>query len=116
MQLTNLLTDSAILAEIGRRLARRRVDLQLSQEHAAKQAGLGKRTLERIEAGKSAQFSSLLRLFRVLDLLHDLERAIPEVKPSPMDLLKHRRKMRKRATKKGRTATEGKRWTWDEGV
>lgn len=114
MKISKPLTDEAILAEIGRRLARCRIELQLTQAEAAKQAGLGKRTLERIEAGESAQLSSLLRLLRVLDLLGPLDRAIPESAPGPMELLQHKGRMRKRASGKRRPKPAGQPWTWDE--
>lgn len=100
--------------EIGRRVARRRIELQLTQAEAAKQAGLGKRTLERIEAGESTQLASLLRLLRVVDLLDHLERAIPDTFPGPMELLKHQGKTRKRASKRRRSNDTGQPWTWDE--
>lgn len=114
MRISPLPTDEAILAEIGRRLARRRIELQFTQAEAAKQAGLGKRTLERIEAGESTQLSSLLRLLRVLDLLGPLERAIPESAPGPMELLKHKGRTRKRASGRRRSKEDGQPWAWDE--
>jgi transcriptional regulator with XRE-family HTH domain len=114
MNISPLLTEEAILAEIGRRLARRRVELQWTQAEVAKQAGLGKRTLERIEAGESTQLSSLLRLLRVLELLPQLDQAIPAATPGPMELLRHQGKMRRRASgQRGAKAPE-RPWTWDE--
>lgn len=56
-----LLTDEAVLEEIGRRLKQRRLDLQLTQEILADEAGVSKRTVERIEAGKTAQMSTLIQ-------------------------------------------------------
>ena len=53
MLIESLLTDEAILEEIGRRLARRRVDLGCTQADLAEQSGVAKRTVERIEAGRS---------------------------------------------------------------
>jgi len=54
MKISKTLADDAILAEIGERVTRRRLDLQLTQADVAEQAGVAKRTLERIEAGASA--------------------------------------------------------------
>ncbi len=114
MKITNLLADDAILAEIGERLARRRLDLQLTQAEVAEQAGVAKRTLERIEAGHSAQMSSMIRLFRVLDLLPGLENLMPEAAPGPMELLKRKGKLRQRASKRGRSEPSDKPWSWGE--
>ncbi len=44
-------SDEAVLREIGARMARRRLDFQLTQADLAEQAGVSKRTVERIEAG-----------------------------------------------------------------
>jgi len=115
MKITSQLTDEAILAEIGARLAHRRLELQLTQADLAAQAGVAKRTLERVEAGASAQMSSLIRILRVLDLLPHLERAIPAAKPTPMELLKHHGKPRQRASKNRRAReAAGEPWTWQE--
>ncbi len=117
MKISSPLTDQAILSEIGNRLVRRRIDLQLTQADVAQQAGVAKRTLERIEAGAPAQTSSLIRIFRVLDLLQGLENITPESKPGPMELLKHRGKTRHRVSRSRRattSATPGGSWTWEK--
>ena len=114
MKISKLLADDAILAELGERLARRRLDLQLTQADAAEQAGIAKRTLERIEAGHSAQMSSMIRIVRVLDLLPGLESLIPEAGPRPMDLLKRKGKVRQRASKRRRPEQSDKPWSWGD--
>ena len=103
-----------ILAEIGERVARRRLDLQLTQAAVAEQAGVAKRTLERIEAGASAQMSSIVRIFRVLDLLPGLDRMIPDVGPRPMDLLKRKGKLRQRASSRRHSDRSDEPWSWDD--
>lgn len=114
MKISNLLADDIILAEIGERVARRRLDLQLTQAAVAEQAGVAKRTLERIEAGASAQMSSIIRIFRVLDLLPGLDRMIPEVGPRPMDLLKRKGKLRQRASSRRHSDRSDEPWSWDD--
>lgn len=114
MSISNLLTDEAILAELGARLAARRVDLQLTQAAVAEQAGIAKRTLERMEAGHSSQLSSLVRVLRVLDALPGLDGLVPEIGPRPMDLLKRKGKVRQRASGKRAAKSSGKSWNWDD--
>lgn len=116
MKISKLLADDAILTEIGGRIARRRLDLQLAQANVAEQAGIAKRTVERIEAGASAQMLSIIRIFRVLDLLQDLDRLIPEAQPRPMDLLKRKGKIRQRASSRRRSDQTDEPWTWDEDI
>ena len=49
----------------------------------AEQAGISKRTLERLDAGAAAtQLSLFLRVLRQLDLLEQLELLLPEPQPS----------------------------------
>lgn len=114
MEISKLLSDDVILGEIGKRLERRRLDFQLTQAELARQAGIGKRTLERIEAGSSTQMASMIRIFRVLELLPALDRLMPDTGPRPMDLLKRKGKVRQRASTRGRRAPSGKAWTWND--
>jgi len=113
MKISKLLADDAILAEIGERVARRRLDLQLTQADVADQAGVAKRTVERVEGGASAQMSSIIRILRVLDLLPGLDRMIPEAGPRPMNLLKQKGKVRQRASRRRRSDRSYKPWSWD---
>ena len=98
MRIEKQLSAEAVLAELGQRLARRRLDVGLTQAQAATEAGIGKRTVERVEAGGDTQLVTLIRLLRVLDLTDELNRLVPEPGPRPMDLLKLRGKERKRAS------------------
>ncbi len=114
MKISDLLTDEAILAEIGERIARRRLDLGLTQAALAEQAGIAKRTLERVEAGHSAQMSSFIRILRALDALPGLDRMLPEARPGPMDLLKRKGKVRQRASGRRASSEPKKPWSWGD--
>jgi len=114
MKITALLTDDAVLAELGARLARRRLELQLTQAEVAEQAGIGKRTLERMEAGQASQLGTLVRVLRALDAMPGLEGLIPETGPRPMDLLQRRGKVRQRASGKRGGKSSGEPWRWGE--
>jgi transcriptional regulator with XRE-family HTH domain len=114
MDITKLQTDDAILAELGKRIARYRVDNLVTQADMAEQAGVSKRTVERIEAGASAQMSTVIRILRVLELLPGLDQLVPEPGPRPMDLLKRKGKVRQRASSGRRTAGSNKKWSWGD--
>jgi transcriptional regulator with XRE-family HTH domain len=114
INIDKLLTDDAILAELGARIAARRVDLQLTQADVAEEAGIAKRTLERMEAGHSSQLSSLVRVLRVLDALPGLDNLVPPTGPRPMDLLKRKGKVRQRASGKRAAKPKEKPWSWDD--
>ena len=114
MDLHNLSNDEAILAELGRRLAQQRIDQGLTQAELAREAGIGKRTIERIEAGFSAQSVSLIRILRVLRLLESLELLLPPAEPGPMDLLQRKGKIRRRASSRHRKTSKDHTWSWDD--
>lgn len=114
MKISKNLTDDVILAELGERIARQRLELQLTQADVAEQAGIAKRTIERIEAGASAQMSSMIRIFRVLDLLPGLNLIAREAGPGPMDLLKRKGKVRQRASGSRRLNQPDAPWSWDD--
>ena len=122
MRITADLTDDAVLKEIGERLERQRIEAGLTQASLAAQSGVAKRTLERIEAGRSAELVTVLRLLRTLKLVDGVETLVPDPPASPIALLKHEGKQRKRVSgPRGRpdaaAAPAGgaaRRWRWGE--
>jgi transcriptional regulator with XRE-family HTH domain len=114
MKIINTHSNQAVLTELGERITRRRLDLQLTQAMLAKEAGVGKSTVERIEAGNSAQLASLVSILRVLDLFANLDQLIPETAPGPLDMLKRKGKPRQRASSGREPERAEEPWSWDE--
>lgn len=123
MNVTPMLSDDAILAEIGDRAGAARISRDLTQAELARDAGISKRTVERLESGESVQLTSFVRVLRALDLLAGFDTLLPPARPTPMDLLRGRGKAPKRASgeRGGRgpepTDPQGERdpgWTWGE--
>ena len=118
MKITTELTDMAVLHEIGGRLERRRIDAGLTQAQLAEEAGISKRTVERIEAGHSTDFVMLLRVLRVLKLLEALDQFVSDLPQSPLMLLKGRGRARKRVghSRRPRDGTAARKpaapWKW----
>jgi transcriptional regulator with XRE-family HTH domain len=113
MEILDTQTDEAILGEIGQRITRRRLAQQMTQAELAEQAGVGKRTLERVEAGLTAQSSTLIRIFRVLGLLPRLDQMLAEPAIRPLEAAVRKGKARQRAS--GRTKSQqDKPWSWEE--
>ena len=81
-----LLTTTQIEQEIGRRLKRRRLELNLSQEGAALHSGLSRRTITSVEHGHGATLATVIELLRALDGLDVLENLLPNPGPSPLAL------------------------------
>jgi transcriptional regulator with XRE-family HTH domain len=120
MKLISELTDDALLKELGARLEQRRIDANLTQAQLAEEAGISKRTLERIEAGDSTDFVMLIRVLRALKLIEGLENLIPDLPQSPITLLKQKGRERKRArhprarSPRSETPKPGSPWKWGE--
>jgi len=115
MKISSQLTDETVLRELGGRLAGVRIEQGLTQAALAEQAGVSKRTVERLESGEVAtQLSGFLRVCRVIGLLERLELLLPESAPGPMAQLKQQGRKRRRATSKKATTGAPKPWTWGE--
>jgi putative transcriptional regulator len=89
--------DDVVLRELGDRIARTRLERNLSQEGLAHEAGVSKRTVERLEAGEPVKSNSLIRVLRGLGQLDSLDRLITEPLPSPIERLRLEGKRRRRA-------------------
>lgn len=126
MKFNRYVSDSTTLRDIGARLAARRLMLNLTQADLSDQAGVPKRTIERLESGAGAtRLSAFIRVCLVLDLKDWLEQLVAEPAPSPVAQLKLKGRERKRASR--RAAPEdrlnpsdhpeeywkSKRWTWE---
>ncbi len=112
MNINNQLSDDALLKLLGERLARLRLGKNLTQAQLAQQAGLGLRTVQRLELGEAAtQLSGFVRVCRVLGLVEGFEVLVPEPLPSPLAQLKLRGKQRKRASV-AKVAVPAVPWQW----
>ena len=115
MKISRQLTDQAILRELGGRLAGARIERNLTQAVLAEQAGVAKRTLERLESGEVAtQLSGFLRICRILGLLERFETLIPANVPGPIAQMKSQGKRRQRARGSKGNSEYSKKWTWGD--
>ena len=114
MAKTREMTDSAALAELGDRLARLRLQRNLTQAQLAREAGVSKRTLIRLENGESSQVKNLIRVLRALGLLGNLDALVPPPLPSPIEQLRSRAKERRRASPGATKREPSSKWTWGD--
>lgn len=118
MKIVAELTDQAILRELGERLQRRRIDAAWTQARLAEEAGVSKRTVERMESGESTDILMLLRVLRALQLVAALDGLVPELPQSPLALLRSRGRVRKRVGHPRRPAPDtsasqpAQPWKW----
>lgn len=113
MKISPHLTDQAVLQELGARLAAARIERNLTQAVVAEQAGVSKRTVERLESGEVAtQLSGFVRVCRALGLLERFESVLPEPVPGPMEQLRRQGRKRQRATGNKAVSGQSAKWTW----
>jgi len=115
MKIEKRATDESVLTELGSRFARIRLERNLTQAQLAEQAGISKRTIERLETGAAAtQLSGFVRVCRALNVLERLDALIPEPVPSPVELLKLRGRQRQRASTSKPVKPAAKKWQWGD--
>jgi transcriptional regulator with XRE-family HTH domain len=120
MHIDEIMTDAAVLAELGSRLERHRLERNWTQAETAAQAGVGQATVQRAERGESVQMTSMIKLLRALGLLAGLDAAVPESLALPIaQLEREQRRVRRRArrSRRGRGAppaesTDEQPWSW----
>ncbi len=115
MKIDSKMTDEALLRLLGERLSGIRLARNLTQQQLAEQAGLGLRTVQRMEQGAAAtQLSGFIRVCRVLGLVENLEAFIPEPAVSPMAQLKQAGRKRQRASGRKASVAKPGKWTWGD--
>lgn len=117
MNFEELMTDAAVLAELGRRLAHHRLERNWTQAEMASAAGLGQATVQRVERGESVQMTSMIKLLRTLELLGALDAAVPESITLPIAQLEREQRRTRRRASGGRGAAIEPRdtqWTWGD--
>ena len=127
MEIDSNLTDESVLVELGSRICQFRLGKNWTQSEVALQAGVGLKTVQRLESGQAgAQLTSLVRILRVLGLLDRLNLIVTAAVASPVAQLKQVSKKRRRASsnkRESRSSPSGSpsgvsesksNWTWGE--
>lgn len=107
------MTPGSLCSELGARLAKVRLSRNITQETLAREAGIGLRTLRRLEAGHSCALDSFLRIVITLGMTDHLLSTIPAQDIRPIERISARRSERKRA-RPARHQAPKKPWTWGE--
>ena len=107
-------SDQAALQALGRRLARHRLNRNLTQAALAGQAGVSTLTVQRLEQGHSLQAVNLIRILRALGLLENLDALVPEPPVSPIQQARMRGRIRQRASSRPREAEPRTDWSWGD--
>lgn len=95
----NSKTAHALAIELGARLQRARLNLNLTQLEVAQHAGVSRKIVMNAEAGQ-VSLENLIAILMTLDLVEHLDLFLPEQPCSPIQLLKLRGNVRQRAGRK----------------
>ena len=93
-----VMSDKAILAELGERVHRERLNRNTTQVELSRLAGVARAVVQHLENGKGCSLEGLVRILRALGLLDQLDAFLPEKGPSPVQLAKLHSKQRQRAS------------------
>ncbi len=92
------MSDRAILHEIGRRLKRRRLERNWTQQKVAEMAGIARSTVSLMENGAPTSLLSLVQVLRAMNGLDELDAFLPDPGLSPLELARMKGRERQRAT------------------
>lgn len=113
-----LMSDEAVLALLGERIARHRLNRNLTQSRVAREAGVARRTVSKLENGHVVDTRSLFRVLRALDLLDGLDTLVPPALVSPVALAQTRGRGRRRARNSAAEpepdTSSAAEWTWPD--
>jgi len=101
------MSDLSILREIGRRLKRKRLEKNLSQQRLADLAGLNRTTIGEAERGTPFGVLTLIQILRALNALEEMDSFLPDPGISPIQLAKMKGKERRRASPQTTSSDEG---------
>ncbi|HEY2768761.1 MAG TPA: helix-turn-helix transcriptional regulator [Solirubrobacteraceae bacterium] len=107
----------AVLIELGRRLARHRLERNWTQAELASRAGVGQATVQRAERGESIQMTSMIKLLRALELLGGLDGAVPQSIDLPLAKLEREQRKTRRRARARRASTadpQDRPWRWGD--
>ena len=84
------------LKQLGSRLREQRISQSLTQQQLAKLAGIGVRSIIRLEETGVGKTDTLLRVLTALNIVDRLDALLPEATPSPLALLRDNAKQKPR--------------------
>ena len=98
--------------DLGRRLEQLRLSRNINQTTLARNAGVSRRTITRLENGQGVSLDTLIRVMKALDVADRLENLLPDPSVRPIDRVRLQGRERKHAREGVRPGTAV--WRWDD--
>ncbi len=105
-------SPEAIESELGQKLDRLRLSKNINQSALAKEAGVSRRTISRLENGEGTSLDTLIRVMRALGVVDRLAALLPDPTTRPIERINLGGRERKRARMK-KTPDTGA-WVWGQ--
>lgn len=105
-------SPEAIESELGQKLDRLRLSKNINQSTLAKEAGVSRRTISRLENGEGISLDTLIRVMRALGVVDRLATLLPDPTTRPVERIKLGGRERKRARMKKTSDTAA--WAWGQ--
>ena len=105
-----LSSDYEIIKDIAKRIKKKRISLNYSQEYMAKKTGLSMHTISNIENGKTYTIDNLIKVMRVLGMISNLETLISDVVLDPESSKYPADKQRVKTSMQD----SDKKWSWNK--
>ncbi|WP_415884353.1 helix-turn-helix domain-containing protein [Neptuniibacter sp. QD34_54] len=91
-------SDEAIAKMLAGRIKQRRLELNLTQEAVAEEAGISRSAYQSLELHGTGKITSLIGVLRALNALDEFEQLVPDRPHSPIAILKAQGQKRLRAS------------------
>lgn len=111
MKITGNESEYEIIKELGLRIKRYRISLELTQRMVSEKTGVSLSTVARIENGEDATLSNYVKILNLFGLSQNIDLLLPQPQPDPRLMFKGRN-MRKRI--RGKVKKESVNWVWGE--
>lgn len=109
MDLYNL-SDADVFLELARRIKKRRLNLNITQEELSNRAGVHVQTIKNFESGKTTTLLTFIQILRGFGDLNAFDSFLPDPGVSPIELLKLKGKERERASGNPKDNTNESAW------
>lgn len=100
MQISTIMTDSEVVAELGRRLRVLRLQRNIPVADLSQRSGLNASTITRAETGANPRLETVVKIVRALSRIEALDAFLPPPTVSPLALVDSGGVARRRARRK----------------
>ena len=111
----SLAPNETIEADLGRRLEEIRLGRNVNQTQLAREAGVSRRTITRLENGGGVSLDTLIRVMRALGLVTRFAALLPDPSVRPIERVRLKGRERRRARPQAKKASAEWSWADDDG-